>query len=293
MAYPIASMSDGTVLYSDGSRRSASASYADSPAVSNYSQPATSQPISSGGGVRPSKPFEQYMAESGRQSELDELGRSGGYAQAKAQYESGQFGGGTMDAGSFVNQAFQNAEKEISFLEQYTKEHPFSFDEELAKQSSTAEYEPYYSELLEDYLTDVGVKKDTIQDEQKLLSALRTTPEGTAGEYNRAYSRAVAQAEEGFAGSGMFFSGIKKRKLGEAEVEKEYDVRGMATGVQRKERDVGREQKTAIEGGVLQRQQEAMSQYYTPFVQSYQRQFPTGARDLTGYMPPEYLMYRA
>jgi len=179
--------------------------------------------------------------------------------------------------------------RQTSFLEEYTKENPFVFDEELAKLASKEQYEPYYSELLEDYLGDIGVKKETIQDEQKLLEALRTTPEGTAGVTTRAYERAVGQAEEGFAGSGMFFSGIKKRGLGEAEAEREYELKETATGIQRKERDITREQEAAIAGGVETRRGETFKGYYIPLTQAFSRQFPTeGAGALAGYTIPEH-----
>lgn len=180
--------------------------------------------------------------------------------------------------------------RQTDFMGDYVKNNPFVFDEELAKKSSKAEYEPYYSELLDDYLADVGVKRDTIQDEGKLLMALKTTPSGTAGEATRSYDRAVAQAEEGFAGSGMFFSGIKNRRLGQAEVERGYDVGTMATGVQRKSRDIGREQETAIAGGVEQRRGEQTKQYNLGIQQAFTRQFPSSSAGvLAGYTIPEFL----
>ncbi len=185
----------------------------------------------------------------------------------------------------------EQIKRETEYLEQYTVDNPFVFDEELAKQSAKAQYEPYYAELLEDYLQDVGVKRETIQDEGKLLKALRTTPEGMAGEATRAYERAVSQAEEGFAGQGMFFSGIKKRVLGQAEVERGYGVQERARGVQQRARDVGREEKEAVEGGILTRRGEAQRQYYYPFVSSYKRQFPTGTQGVESYLPEGYMRY--
>jgi len=180
--------------------------------------------------------------------------------------------------------------KQSSFVEKYLKDNPFAFDEVLAKESAKTEFEPYYDELLEDYLEDVGIARETIQKEEGLLTALKTTPEGLAGEATRKYERAIAQAEEGFAGRGMFFSGTRKTKLGQAEVERGYGLKSAATEVTRQSRDIGREKETAIAGGVEQRRGEVTKGYWSPLVQSYQRQFPsTQSGVLSGYLPENYL----
>lgn len=180
--------------------------------------------------------------------------------------------------------------RETKFLEGYTKDNPFVFDEELARKSSEAEYSPYYTEILDDYLKDIGVNRDSLQSDQKLLATLSNTSAGTAGQAQRAYTRAVAKAQQGFAESGTFYSGTAKRALGEANVERNAVLDQTATGIMRKERDVSRQETEAVEGGVLQRQEEAMKQYYTPLTQSYYRQFPSdSAGVLAGYVPSSYL----
>lgn len=184
----------------------------------------------------------------------------------------------------------EQIKRESAFLEGYTKDNPFVFDEALAKESAKAEYSPYYTELMDEYLYDVGVNRDSLQSEEKLLTALTTTPKGTAGQAERQYQRAVETAKQGYAEKGTFFSGTSKRALGQAEVERASTVDRAATDIFRKEKDVSREQDIAIEGGILQRQQEAQKQYYTPLEQSYFRQFPTGSGStLSGYIPSDYL----
>jgi hypothetical protein len=198
-------------------------------------------------------------------------------------------------------------EAETKFLEGYTKDNPFVFDEQLARQSSKAEYEPYYSELLQDYLSGTELKRATIQDETKLLDTMHQID---TGQKSRAYTRAVAQAEEGYNGQGMFFSGIKKRALGAGEVEQKATQEGsqaqyatskaglgreetaLNLDVAQKQRDIGREQTANIESGILTRKNEAQTQYYTPLIQSYFRQFPSSSGGaLQGYVLPDYLRY--
>lgn len=196
---------------------------------------------------------------------------------------------------------------EMKFLEQYTQDNPFVFDEELARQSAKAEYSPYYTELLQDYLDTADLKRQTVEDERGLLEDLNKIDTATR---SREYERAVSQAEEGFAGKGLFFSGIKARGTGQIENEymsdEERIQRGMDSqrgGLDRQEtaldmeegqnrRDLGRQEQEAVESGILQRKSESQKQYYTPLTQSYFRRFPSGSSSsLQGYVVPEYLRH--
>lgn len=197
--------------------------------------------------------------------------------------------------------------RETEYLEQYVKDNPFVFDEELARKSATEEYSPYYTELLKDYVADLDTQRATTRDEVKLLGTLK---ELDMGARTRSYDLAVNKAQEGFAGQGMFFSGIKERTEGLQEVENKADVAGAEAryGAQergltrqlegydvsqeRKTRDLGREEQYAIEGGILQRKQEKETQYRVPLEQSYYRQFPSSSGGaLKGYTVPEYFRY--
>lgn len=221
-------------------------------------------------------------------------------------------GGGSQDpmqiaqqyADSLIKAQEAILKRETDFLEGYTKTNPFVFDEALAKKSATAEYQPYYSELLDDYVKGVDLQRETTRGEANLLTTMQKLDTGAR---TRAYDQAVAKAEEGFAGQGLFFSGIKQRAIGEQTVESQAGQEGSTarynnqqeglsrqlTGYdinqQQKTRDIGREQEYSIEGGILQRKKEATAQYYTPLEQSYYRQFPSSSGSaLKGYTVPEY-----
>lgn len=209
------------------------------------------------------------------------------------QFLQGTFKPGAKTAEEVANEVIAAAQKEIdaeiSFLDQYKADNPFAFDEELARKSAQQQYSPYYTELLDDYIGNVGIKRDTLESDKALLKALRTSQEGTSGEATRSYDRAVAQASEGFSGQGMFYSGIKKRALGAGEVQREKQIQGVATDVLQQKRDIGREEEASIEGGILQRKGEAITQYNVPFEQAYKRRFPTGTgTSMEGYTIPEY-----
>lgn len=204
---------------------------------------------------------------------------------------------------SIINPGAEQREREREFIDKYSAENPFAFDEELARQSATAEYEPYYTELLQDYLGDIDLKRQTVQDDQTLLDEMKSYQEG---KISREYEQAVGQAEKGFAGQGLFFSGIKDKNLGRGEVEKvagkeirdtqygmqerglDRQLTGLDTQEQRGERDIGREQQYSIEGGILQRENEALKQRYSGLESAYLRQFGSGANPLGGYVLPDY-----
>ena len=209
-------------------------------------------------------------------------------------------------AQAIIDTQQEQIDKEVSYIEDYLAENPFSFDELLARQSATAEYEPYYTELLNDYIEDIDVKRATVEDDKRLSEYLS---ERSAEKTSREYEQAIASAEEGFAGSGMFFSGIKDRTGGLLGIEKtgeladistkqDYTQRGfnrqlgsLQTSEDRQRRDIGREKDTAIAGGIEQRRGENLRAYWSPIIQGYQRQFPTSGNVLGGYLPEDYLMY--
>lgn len=245
-----------------------------------------------------------YTKDSWNQRQLKKYGSSGS-------------GSGESTPESTINDIMKANEKSIkeeqSWLSQYTSKNPFVFDELLAKQSATAEYEPYYTELLNDYLSDIDTQRKTVQDDQRLSTTLN---EYDVTQTNRDYDKAIAQAEEGFAGSGMFFSGIKNKSTGELGIGREEALGSKAaqyentqadygrqlglldTQAAQKQRDVQRELQTNIESGILKRKDEALKGYYTPMTMAYSRKYPTsgtsstsGSNILSGYVPAEYLRY--
>ena len=225
-------------------------------------------------------------------------------------------------ANAFIEVQQKQIQEETKWVDQYVKDNPFVFDEALAKKAATAEYEPYYSELLKDYLADINQKRSTVQDETKLLRQLRQLD---VGEKTRAYKYAIENAEKGHAGRGLFSSGMRARDVGKREIEYktgmeeatgryeagevglEREAEGLGRSEFQKRRDVfggeealggiaglgdrGGAYQTSVESGILQRKGEAEKGYYAPFVQSYARRFPTGSNALAGYLPPEYLRY--
>ena len=174
----------------------------------------------------------------------------------------------------------------------------FSFDEELAKQASTVEYAPYYQESLNNFIKDSQTKlsQEQVSTERGLgyISGQETTLNKQDELYRKTvlldYENAIKQAQEGYAGGGLSFSGIANKGLSD-QTQKyqtglesyglgqqqqkagiENQRQGMTsdlanlqsntqTAIDRQTLDTQRSQQAAIEGGVLQRRGEALDQY--------------------------------
>jgi hypothetical protein len=196
-------------------------------------------------------------------------------------------------------------EEESSWVDKYLSDNPFVFDEQLARESATAEYEPYYNELLDDYLNNINLKRQTIQDDRQFSNSLQQLQDEQSA---IAYSRAISRANEGFSGKGLFSSGMRESGLGNLEVDQtinqetsdlrynKYETdrqrseQGIDLSESEKRRDIGRDTQTAIEGGILTRESEAIKPYRYNLRSAFQRNFGN-AGDITSYMPYEFEKY--
>ena len=181
--------------------------------------------------------FDQFMAESGRQAELDQI-RSipGEYERAKATWESqgGFYGpGGRAATAEDAAQQLIDAQLEVfdktfgeAFrkLEKFDKDNPFVFDQELARASAEERYDPFYDAELRDFMTGVERQRGrTVQDEERLRRELTASTESYVGRARRELDQALESSREGFAGAGLYFSGKRLRREGEIGIEAEQE----------------------------------------------------------------------
>jgi len=247
------------------------------------------------------------MAGLSREESISKYGteRYTGWSEPEAGYDAaalgitgGGGGGGTVD--SILNSAISAFTALFpKKLEDYEKVNPFFFDEQLAKEASTAEYAPYYNEILSDYIADVErTKSRSAEDLEVILDQLSAGKEYYTGRERRVLDKALRMVNEGYAGKGLFFSGARERDA--RELQQEYDLaygpEGYETGRyqyqtgraqtayergiedigierERKERDVGREKEYAIETGVLQRKRETREEYELGRQKYYEQAF--------------------
>lgn len=159
--------------------------------------------------------LQQMAAESGHLSDWDAY-NAGKMSEAELM---SRIGGGGAGGGKSADQIMQDMINEMSqkFAElgtrykAYETQNPFSFDEILAKASSEERLGPYYKAELDDYITGIERQRESVAGERTLLTELNRI---TAGAEKRNLDEAVKLSEEGYAGSGLFFSGARERQTG-------------------------------------------------------------------------------
>jgi len=193
-------------------------------------------------------------------------------------------GGGGMDINSILNNAMQPYIDMVKKQAEWETANPFSFDENLARESSTKEYAPYYEEQLTDYVSGIEKQKSrSSEDLTKTLDYLNAGKESYLGEQRRILDKAIRNTNEGYAGRGLYMSGVRGRDLRELETENKSTIADYMRGynyqtsnaqlsdVRKQEdldlakrmygRDIEREKKYAVESGILQRKSEAKEEY--------------------------------
>jgi len=209
-------------------------------------------------------------------------------AVGKNKYGGGSSGDSELD--SILNSAINPIVSMLQASKDYEKENPFFFDEILARQASTAEYTPYYDELLSDYVADTEkTKSRSKEDLDTVLEQLSASKDYYVGRERRLLDKSLKNTSEGYAGNNLFFSGAREkdikelkgeymagigteeqpgyylqnyaRNVGEAKTKYGRTTEDVALGKKRYTRDVGREKEYSIEGGILQREEETRDEY--------------------------------
>lgn len=188
------------------------------------------------------------------------------------------------NASSILQNSINSITSMIKKVTPYEQNNPFFFDEQLARKASEAEYSPYYKELLQDYTSNVERKKSrSIEDLKTTIDQLNAGKEYYTGVQRRALDAAERSTNEGYAGRGLFMSGVRGRDIKELQTNNDAQVgnylnnynynvnqsktadtrtkEDLTTQLSQYTRDTEREKKFAIESGVLTRKGEALDEY--------------------------------
>ena len=234
-------------------------------------------------------------------NELVQMGFSGyqgwGDAEANADFNAtGGSGKGGSSSGSGADPYFATSSVNIDDYiqaiqdtlpapaEEYLKANPFYFDEQAARDVSTAEFAPYYDELLQDYLGDVKLTSEKNKgDATRILADLDKQKELFLQSNAQEFDKTIRGIKEGYSGKGLYFSGTNMRdqteagaantnklegylntygnKVGQTNAELGYQNTQLQTGAAQKERDLGRDKTAAIYGGMNTQKNEAIDEY--------------------------------
>lgn len=129
---------------------------------------------------------------------------------------------------SMIQDSFQKLQDEVvKKFGEYRSGKPFNVDEVLAEKTKAAaeQIDPYYNQILGDYLTGVQRKIDRgVNDTKDLLSELSSSVSSYTEKAANVLSNAIEQADKGYADSGLFGSGDQMRAEGQSTQQIQGDV---------------------------------------------------------------------
>jgi hypothetical protein len=205
-------------------------------------------------------------------------------------FQGGGVSGGTTGGGTtndFIKALVEPIIKELGDFEQRVKdfglEGPFAFDEALAREGSKEIVDPFYDELLDEFISGVQVeRRQGAGRERQLLENLSVEKEFETGDFRRKVEDAIDTTRQGFETKGLFASGLRRRaegraeaagRVGERALEAEFGQRktGIKTdqqnllerlGIRERvgRRQIGTERREEIESGVEARRREQAQQ---------------------------------
>jgi hypothetical protein len=226
--------------------------------------------------------------------------RASAEADAAAHPEKIAGVGGGTSGDSILQNAINSFLPMFKKVTPYEERNPFFFDEKLARTASEAEYSPYYKELLSDYTSTVERKKSrSREDLLTTLEQLNAGKEYYMGAERRALDKAERQTNEGYAGRGLFLSGVRKRDIadireesanrtgnylrnydynvGQARTSEKRSGEDLTTMLSQYTRDTERDKKYAIESSVLTKRGEALDEYNIKKKNYYANEYGTYA----------------
>jgi hypothetical protein len=138
-------------------------------------------------------------------------------------------GGGSTDIVSAFVEPIANAiESWRQKLEEFDRNNPFSFDEAQARASAEERLNPYYDAELNDFMQGIRYAKNrSFEDMTRTVGELNIDASKLSERERLNTQEAIRSSEEGFAGSGLFFSGRRERATGLEEVgglQKQEDI---------------------------------------------------------------------
>jgi hypothetical protein len=220
-----------------------------------------------------------------------------------------------VTADSMIQTAISSFQKTIDEARkrgaEFDAKNPFVFDDILAEKRKevSARLDPYYTQTLTDYLRGVDTRKSrSIEDQKTVLNELTNDATTYTGRAKDTVDEAIRVSKDGFADSGLFFSGKSLRKTGSIQASGNENLSDYNTNLERnknkintttdrflsdlslesstKQRDINQEKTFNVESGALQETQLAnlrreleRNQYVgTPYAGNSLNQFATNVK---------------
>jgi len=153
---------------------------------------------------------------------------------------------GAYDAGAFINALVEPILEELGEFEQRVKdfglEGPFAFDEALAREASKEIVDPYYDQLLNEFVSGIEMRRQQgATEEKELLGALSKSKEYESGNLRRQIENAIDSTEKGYELSGLYQSGERRSAVGKREAAGQTEMDRLAETYRQRGSDVSRQ----------------------------------------------------
>jgi len=204
--------------------------------------------------------------------------------EPKLKQQSG--GSGTLSASDILGESKAKLQEQVTFLKDFLNANPLGYDEVLAREMASEKYKPYYTEVLSDFVEPLQKKiAASTEDETRLIGELSRQEKLGTKQMTRETQLALEASREGFAGSGLFGSGVQRQStaitgikgketlddfLAKIDVNKEQTTAEQArirdeaaTSIANKQRDIfgtGRDYETAVTSDVESQRGTALKQ---------------------------------
>ena len=192
--------------------------------------------------------------------------------------KGGPTSGGTPSGGGTSTQDAENL-----LIEELRKLQE-SFDPEAARRAAEEEWNPFFDELLQDYLTESNIGQErSVEDLASGLGLLGERRETYLGDIERESPRIQEQIGGRFADRGLYFGGereekqriqLEKEKVARGDYEREYEYKTSQAELQQerytadverdrkqRERDLAKQRESAITGQVDLQEEELTRGY--------------------------------
>jgi len=200
--------------------------------------------------------------------------------------------------------------EQVTFLKDFLSANPLGFDEAMAREAASEKYKPYYTEVLADFVTPIQKRiAFSSAEENRALTELTRSTELGEKQTKRATSEAIARAREGFAGAGLFGSGLERGETARQETtgketltdflaRSEFTKQGtqaagtferdnLTGSIANKERDIfgrGREFETAITTDTESQRQKALKTRSLRALEAVSSRFGSPLSDIPNYL---------
>lgn len=180
-------------------------------------------------------------------------------------------------ADAIVDPQKQLALEQLDTFKKLFVDDPLQVDQALteqARRSATEKFTPEYARKMQEFTSDIGVKLESFDTQQKLINDLQNASQGIAGDSQRAYEQARKAANEGLGASGAIFGGEAQSQLGQGEAQRGNQLFNASTSLMRQNTDFNKNFQETLAAQTLRETNKGLAQQALPRLTTYLERYP-------------------